>query len=332
MTRLLKILLLFSAALAVLPGHAGDLIELQNAATEEVGALVDGSRGSLRVNDARYLKLNLGGFFDAAFPVIPLDEIEFDATRNEIIAFARRRPPVLVPDVPWTPFSDRVDVAFDDELRIPIQIWIVQGPFGDQRLRAAEASLATGMAWLNERTGIAFSTVEITDATTDPDVEPFLDFNCTNDGQAIKTLIGYVPDRLNIYYVNRVDFGTGPSSSRGVRCSTSKIIAMGRNTDGMLLAHELGHGLSLIHPVGSAADGLVDTTNIMHNLSSVREFLTEGQNFRAVYNPSSALNEIYDVRAGRPTRGCSQHYRDDIANCPAIQKRVWADGASWPPN
>jgi len=302
MARLLKLLLLFSAALAVLPGHAGDLIELQNAATEEVGALVDGSRGSLRVNDARYLKLNLGGFFDAAFPVIPLDEIGFDATRNEIIAFARRRPPVLVPDVPWTPFSDRIDVAFDDELRIPIQIWIVQGPFEDQRLRAAEASL------------------------------PFLDFNCTNDGQTIKTLIGYVPDRLNIYYVNRVDFGTGPSSSRGVRCSTSKIIAMGRNTSGMLLAHELGHGLSLIHPTGPAAEGLVDTTNIMHNLSAVREFLTEGQNFRAVYNPTSALNEIYDVRAGRPTRGCSQHYRDDVANCPAIQKRVWADGASWPPN
>ena len=97
-TRLL--LLPFWVFLALSAGQAGDVIELQNAPTKEVGALVDGLKNNVRVNDANYLKLDLGGFFNAVFPVIPLDDFALDETVNvnEIIAFAHRRPPLYRPD------------------------------------------------------------------------------------------------------------------------------------------------------------------------------------------------------------------------------------------
>jgi hypothetical protein len=60
--------------------------------------------------------------------------------------------------------------------------------------------------------------------------------------------------------------------------------------------------------------------------------LTEGQNFRAVYHGSSSINNIYDVRTGQVTRNCSHHYSESQPGCPAIQKRIWDDGSSWPPN
>jgi hypothetical protein len=318
--------LLMLGLLASQPGHAGDLIQVHNTATKEIGALVDGFRGHAPVNDARYVRLDLGGFFDAVFPVIPLDDFTLDASRNEIIAFARGRPPVLVSDVPWTALNDRIDVAFDEEYRIPVYIWIVQGPFEDVRLWAAGATVTTAMIWTQERTGIAFSDVEINDVTADA-TEPLLDFSCWADATAIKSL-GHDPDGVNIYYVRTVDFGTGPGLGNGVWCGNARIIAMGRNTSHRLLAHELGHAFSLAHIDAQH----FDTTNVMHPSSAVREYLSEGQNFRAVYNGASSINSIYDVRDGQAIRNCPHHYNDADRICPPVQKRIWADGPAWPPN
>jgi hypothetical protein len=333
MARWLKLLSPLLLGLSVLaPGHAGDLIELQNVSTKEVGALVDGFGNGIRVNDRSFLRLDLGGFFGAVFPVIPLDNFTLDTTLNEIIAFAHRRPAVLVEDVPWTALNDRVDVVFDDEYRIPIHIWIIQGPFDDLQLRAANATVATSVIWSEERTGLAFGSIEFTDATNHPDAAQFLDFTCIPDAADIKSTIGHVPGQLDVYYVNRVDFGQGPGTGNGVWCGSENIIAMGRTTSFPLLAHELGHAFSLAHTnVGAGLDHF-DTTDVMHPSSNNRQFLTEGQNFRAVYNNSSSINRVYDVRAGQPTRTCAHHYADTNPLCPAIQKRIWADGPSWPPN
>ena len=115
--------------LAAATAQAGDLLRVHNTATKQIGALVDGNRDSILINDGRYLRLDLGGFFSSFFPVVPLDNLSSEGGQNEVIAFARLRPPILLPDVPWTAFDDTVDVTFDDEYQFPVTIWIVASPF-----------------------------------------------------------------------------------------------------------------------------------------------------------------------------------------------------------
>jgi hypothetical protein len=314
---------------ALAPCGAGDEIRPHNTFTTQLGALVDGIKDGSGVNDERYTSLDLGTFYNALFPVIPLDNFVTDAGANEIIAFARRRPPALVEEVPWTPLNDRIDVDFDDEYLITVHVWIVQGPFETLASVAANGNVTTSSIWAQERQGIAFDDYDIIDATNDPDAGPFLDFHCGLDGENIKAQIGYIPGTVNIYYVDRVEFPNSPPSRwNGVWCSGARIIAMGRYTSGHLLAHEIGHAFNLGHIHTDPAH--FDDTNVMYNSSSRRQYLTEGQTFRAVFHGSSAVNSIYDVRAGELIRDCG-HY-DANVTCPAVYKRIWNDGLAWPPN
>jgi hypothetical protein len=314
---------------AAAPGGAGDEIRPHNTFTTDLGALVDGKKLGSAVNDESYTSLDLGTFYSALFPVIPLDNFVDAAAANEIIAFARRRPPVLVENVPWTPLNDRIDVDFEDEYLITVHVWIVQGPFETLAAVAANANVTTSGIWAQERQGIAFDEFNIIDATDDPDAAPFLDFKCFDDGEAIKTQIGHIPGAVNIYYVSRVGWQDSPlGTGKGVWCSGAGIIAMGKSTSGHLLAHELGHAFNLSHPWTSWPD--FDDTNVMYQSSSRRRYLTEGQTFRAVFHGSSVINSMYDVRTGELTRDCG-HY-DANVTCPALHKRIWSDGWDWPPN
>ena len=120
---------------------------------------------------------------------------------------------------------------------------------------------------------------------------------------------------------------------RGVWCHSQQIIAMGRQTSGPLLTHELGHAFGLAHTTRPPAVAQhFDTRNVMHPASSNREFLTEGQTFRAVIGSFSSINQIYDVRFGKPTRSCPHGVSDTDLDCPGLHKRLWEDGPTWPPN
>ncbi len=105
---------------------------------------------------------------------------------------------------------------------------------------------------------------------------------------------------------------------------------MGKNTSGHLLAHELGHGFALDHSNTSNDADYFDETNVMHNSSGEREFLTEGQTYRAVFRRGSVLNDLYDVREGAVTRSCPTS--EFSYECPKSYQRVWADGPTWPAN
>ena len=62
----------------------------------------------------------------------------------------------------------------------------------------------------------------------------------------------------------------------------------------------------------------------MHSASNSRQYLTEGQTFRAHLRPNSAINQVFGLRPGLSTRNCD---RDTLTlDCPAITKRLWADG------
>jgi hypothetical protein len=312
---------------ALAPCHAGDVIHAHNTSTADIGALVDGIKEHSAVNDEGYVGLDLGSFFNALFPIVPLSNFVDPGGANEIIGFAHRRPPVLVENIPWTAVNDRVDVVFEDEYQIPVTVWIVQGPFETVAAVAANGNVSSSMIWAEERQGIAFSSFDIIDATGDPDAAQFVDFHCS-EAFDMRSLIGHTPGVVNIYYVKTVDFGAGPATTNGVWCGGgSDIIAMGMNTSGPLLCHEIGHAFTLGHTNG---DPNFDATNVMDHSSSVRRYLTEAQTFRAVFHGDSAINRIYDVRAGEVTRNCP-HSTSSLV-CPVIHKRLWDDGPGWPPN
>jgi hypothetical protein len=112
-------------------------------------------------------------------------------------------------------------------------------------------------------------------------------------------------------------------ASRGQACAIgSDFVAMGQSTLSDLLSHEIGHDFNLTH---TDADANFDQTNIMHSASSTRAFISEGQLLRAHMSAASALNDTYNARPGQPTRNCP-YSNTATDQCPAIQKRIWADG------
>jgi len=136
--------------------------------------------------------------------------------------------------------------------------------------------------------------------------------------------IGARPGRINVYLVGLVD----GSTSRGNACAIGGgFVAIAAGSGAELLAHELGHDFGLEHIDDLMAD--FSPTNVMHSASNSRQYLTEGQIFRAHLRPNSAINQVFGLRPGLVTRNCD---RDTLTlDCPAIRKRLWADGGT-PPN
>jgi hypothetical protein len=120
-----------------------------------------------------------------------------------------------------------------------------------------------------------------------------------------------------------VDGGT----DRGRACPIGgDHVVMAERTGHELLAHEIGHLLSLTHT--DARTDFFDPTNVMHSASNRRHYLTEGQVFRQQFDTNSVLNRLFDLRS-RDARSCPSGTASAL--CPAIESRIWADGA-FPPN
>lgn len=297
--------------LAAAPGCADKVRVFSRPAGQEWGALVDGTKGGANVDDERNVttaQTRSVGSFDSG-----------PASNEEVTAFTNRRPVKLVESVGWTSANgDVVDVTFSPEIAVPVTVWIVRGPFADQRDLAIDHCVTTSSIWQSERMGVRFSVFDIRDATGDPDASSYFDFDCSMR-TGIQNDIGQDAGRINVYWVSTVDGGTG----RGQACAFgSDFVAMGRTANDELLVHEFGHNFDLRHVDGQAT---FDDTNIMDSASSTRAFITEGQLTRAHLNPNSALNGVYNARAGEPTRTCG--HSADTNDCPALNTRLWADGA-----
>lgn len=303
---------------ALLLAASCDTVRVENVSTD-VGLLVDGGAGGSTVNDRRRAQdgsgavtINVGDLSSIAAP-----------GRNETVAFGFGRSPRRA-DMGWTTNNDRLDMALGDPISVQLTIWIVQGPFAAQRDHAFLSCVQTLAILVWERTGLQLNGCDIRNATSDPDITSAILNSTGGDNRNwndYSNLIGFNAGRINVYWIDTVDGATTSGSSDfGGR------IVMGRDTGLELLVHELGHGLSLRHPVATCADSstMFDHTNIMWGCSDDREFITEGQVFRIHFNPTSGLNALYAARPGQPTESCVG--AGETPACPALERRLWADG------
>ena len=247
---------------------------------------------------------------------------------GEAITFAAHRPVALQPVTWTTPLGDQtVSVPFASEMETPVTIWVVTGPYSTNSQTALTLWQTAQQIYWDERLGVHMN-LEVVDATANPAAASWASFVCGAGNvnvAAIQNDIGVRPGRMNVYMVNLVD----GSTSRGNACAVGgSFVAIASGSGAELLAHELGHDFALEHIDDLTAT--FDPTNVMHSASNTRQFLTEGQIFRAHLRPNSAINVVYALRPGQPTRSCDRDTM--ILGCPAIAKRIWADGSAWPAN
>ncbi len=305
---------------ALLALAACDTVTARNVSLD-AGLLVDGAESSdgTIVNDrgrtregSGEVELNVGRLASAAAP-----------NRNEAVGFGQNRAPRRA-DLPWTSGGrDRFFLTLGEPLRLPAMVWIVQGPFPAQRDHAFIAALNAVVIWSRERMGTMLTDFQIKDATADPDIDNALLNSTGGDNRNwndFSTKIGFDAKRINIYWINTVEGSTTTGwSDFGAR------IVMGKDTGDELLVHELGHAFSLQHPQGcGGSTAQFDPTNVMWPCSDSRAFLTEGQIFRGHFNPASTINSLYGARPDQPTAGCQG--AGQTAECPALERRLWADG------
>jgi len=303
----------FLLLLPLLAAGCADTVTFVNGSGNPTGIIVDGSDGATVVHSrSEVTPLTVAGVgANLTSSTAP--------NLNEVTGFTNDRPPKQMA-TNWTGAKENFDLAFQPRIQIPVTVWIVKGPFAAQRDHAIDACIRTSQIWRDERMGIDFNPFQIKDATADPQAPLHYAFPNGDVGDVVwaplRTDIGFDAGRLNIYWVDTVNGGTGNGwSNFGAQ------IAMGRNTGDELLSHEIGHALSLTH---TDTDARFNDENIMWSASNVRQFITEGQLFRAHLDPSSVLNALYAARPGETQRNCG--YTADAPNCPSIAKRLWADG------
>jgi len=301
-----------SVLLLALFAAACDTLRFSNGSGQPIGVMVDGQNGGTNWHDHSVITTTTSASFDNINSAVA-------PSLNEVAAFTNNRPPKQMA-APWTGATEAFDVSFANRIQIPVTVWIVKGPFAAQRTHAIEACIRTSAIWYAERMGVDFSPFQVKDATADPDAPAHFAFPNGDAGDVVwaplRTDIGFDAGRLNIYWVDTVNGATTSGwSNFGAQ------IAMGRQTGDELLSHEIGHAFSLTHTDGNAN---FNDENIMWSASNARQFITEGQLFRAHLNPGSIINAVYNARPGETTRTCA--FGVGGPQCPVIQKRIWAGG------
>src|SRR5262245_27015313 len=157
--RLFRLVPMAALVLACAITTGCDAIRIQNAGGNPVGLLIDAENSGTFVNDHAVV---------TSRTEIATTNYRSSASSNEIVGFTNDRPPKYVA-TPWTPQHDTFDVSFAPQIRIPVTVWIVKGPFNQQRDHAIEACIRTSAIWHAERMGVEFGPFEVRDATADPE-------------------------------------------------------------------------------------------------------------------------------------------------------------------
>lgn len=304
------------------PSTGDDFFIGLNAPAAEIGILVDGRKSGQEVDDKTFVVAPAGAIASQA-----LGQMRPSPLGNEVLSFGSTRAPTRHL-TPWTVGQDTFSESMENKLLVPISVWILTAPgtYAAQAQEAASAVIQAGALFDQERLGLDFNSIELHDETNNPNRGMFL--NVTNDNfGALETQIGHTSGRFNVYWVQAVNGGSGNGIGEVAHGDT---VAVGMNSDAGLVAHELGHNLALDHIDG---DSRFDGTNIMMSAGGTRLFITEGQAYRAHIRTISAIRstQVYGLRPAMPIID-SCNVTSTTRDCPKPDKRIWADGATWPAN
>ena len=310
--------------LVALVGGTGcaDDVTVNNSAGE-VGLFVDGQSGPTAINDFR-VSLDDPGIAQFSVGTYSLASAP---NRNEVIGFGQERSPTRL-QTQWTDGEDSFNFGLEQPIAVDLTFWIVQGPVDTAIFRINTGLVESDAIWSDERTGLFVGDYTINDVTDDPDITDAI-LNAVGGNNIniddFSNNIGFDMGRINVYWINTVNGGAMTGwSDFGER------IVMGFESYGHLLTHEIGHALSLVHPEDGGLGGEFDSKNVMTAASNSRSLLSEGQIFRAHFGPDSAVNAVLMARPGQPEANCDPY--NGSPECPDLERRIWADGASFPPN
>ncbi len=108
---------------------------------------------------------------------------------DEVLAFENFRPPAIRTPVTWTGGSDTVNLAFANEIFIPIKVWILKGPFATQQTRAINTCITTSQIWDTERMGLGIGSSENNPGQLDM-ASSFLVMDAMSSGSGRRLMVG----------------------------------------------------------------------------------------------------------------------------------------------
>ena len=304
-----------------------DVIRFSRVSTgERVSTLVDGSRVSGCADDEPHsLLISLGppGNEISLGNMIPGSA---SCLSSEVVVFSQDHAIEMRPGMWTTRANDVLPVTMKARVVVPVNVYILFGPFGDVKLDAA-AHIGNASEIFNEMAGGVIFVPTYFDKTMVPAAPGLALSDC--DVASTFTGIGPLNNRLSVYYIDQVG---GRSKARwcgnldnpGDAMASPNVVLVGDSlAEPESLAHEFGHALTLHHVNQEDSVTHLATLmpkpgftvdNLMMTLVTGRQTLSTGQVFRASTNVLSAINRNHN-RMGQ-TRTCGE---DDVsAKCPKL--------------
>lgn len=202
-----------------------------------------------------------------------------DAPGVKVLVFpSAHRPLQVSPD--WTPGPDTVVLSPEAPLPVPLRVSVRHGDFASVKKAMEDALELTERHWRSSGLGLVLGGV-----TWEDTVEP---------GAVVDVRSGGCQTRVGDGAIHVTVVGTVDGSNGGYACPEGYVyIASSGVSYPYLMAHELGHTFSLIHtPAG------------LMNPRTPGAGLSDGEIYRAHFNPISVLNHAMGAQPEEERRNC----------------------------
>ncbi len=308
-----------------------DNFSITNPGNDLIGFLLDAADDNSNLTDHTIIIPALTSF-DLSFDAQPRTDNESE----EVVAFRKESPPVILNPVSLRSGRDIIPIVFREEIVLDITVWVldvgsVANTFNDRTNEIIDGLAWCEERWREERMGVRIGDIQINDVRTNPAAATLRDHEAEDDPAtyfaALSTDIGEDTDRVNFYLTRKVG---------GSRQFAGALHGENQSAVGMYAGEvdipftQFGEFFGLEPIDGNSNFNSENVAKSIGNLLTRRKYMTEGQVFRCHTIPYSAINDTYNARPGQYTTTCLN--ADNDVRCPPVEKRIWADSNAFPAN